>query len=56
MKVGDKVIVIENYHGHGFKIGEQVEILEFDERDGGYQCSNGEESWWLWRNEFKTPE
>lgn len=47
MKPGDKVIVTENYHGHEFKIGEQVEILEFDEKDSGYRCSNGEMSWWL---------
>ena len=51
-KVGDKVKVIAEKHGHGFNIGEIVKIEEISDRD--YKCSSLEknELWWMGEDEF----
>jgi len=57
MKVGDKVIVIDCQHGHEFRLGEELELLEYDETDQGWDCGNGgDKTWWLWEEEFKIKE
>lgn len=51
-KVGDKVKVIAEKHGHRFDIGEIVKIEEISDRD--YKCSSLEknELWWMGEDEF----
>lgn len=44
-KEGDIVIISDRLHGHHFKIGETVEILEESEDD--YLASNGMDKWWV---------
>lgn len=52
-KIGDKVRVTECFHGHGFYIGEVVEILLVDE---DYHCGNGSDYWYLRATEFELYE
>lgn len=51
-KVGDKVKVIAEKHGHEFDIGEIVRIEEVSDR--GYKCSSlkKNELWWMGEDEF----
>ena len=51
-KVGDKVKVIAEKHGHEFDIGEIVKIEEISDRD--YKCSSlkKDELWWMGEDEF----
>lgn len=51
-KVGDKVKVIAEKHGHNFDIGEIVRIEEVGDRD--YECSSlkKNELWWMEEDEF----
>lgn len=51
-KVGDKVKVIAQKHGHGFNIGEIVKIEEISDRD--YKCSPLKKGklWWMGEDEF----
>ena len=44
MVVGDKVVVTKEICGHGFRIGQQVEIREVNKSD--YTCTDGV-SWYL---------
>ena len=44
--VGDTVTIIASRHGHAFDIGEKVKILSYDGY-GEYDCTNGEESWFV---------
>lgn len=44
--VGDTVTIIASRHGHAFYIGEKVKILSYDGY-GEYDCTNGEESWFV---------
>ena len=37
-KVGDKVVITGNSHGHGFNIGETVVVIEVDTTDSDYRC------------------
>lgn len=46
--VGDTVTIIASRHGHAFDIGEKVKILSYDGYGyGEYDCTNGEESWFV---------
>jgi len=48
--VGKKVKIKDRIHGHKFKIGEVVEIVDYDHQSTAtmWLCSNGEgERWWV---------
>ncbi len=49
-KEGDIVIVCWCNHGHGFEIGDSVEIKEVCDDD--YYATNGKRSWWVCDDEL----
>ena len=51
--IGERVMVTGCIYGHGFKDGEIVEILQYDDRSSAkWLCSNGgKNSWWLSEDE-----
>lgn len=59
-KEGQKVEVIDRLNGHGFEIGEIVEIKYADpDANGGlgdYDCFNNEGRWYLTDDEIKLIE
>jgi hypothetical protein len=52
-EVGDKVRVTDELNGHEFEIGEIVTIERIYIYDDSYCCSNGNESWFLTKDEFE---
>ena len=56
-KKGQKVKVVDRVHGHNFKIGDIVNILDLDPKSnggtGGYKCELNGEMWWLDDRELK---
>lgn len=53
MKPGDKVIVTDLKYGHGFEIGEEVELVEYMEIGDDWICSNGKDIFLLTHEEFE---
>lgn len=50
--IGDKVVVVENVHGHKFHIGEEVFISKLTNED--YECTNEfGDHWHLTKDEIK---
>lgn len=54
MKPGDKVIVIKKLYGHGFEIGEEVELIKYSEIDDDWLCRNGKSDYFLTEEEFEA--
>tara|TARA_R110002095_G_scaffold124239_1_gene107938 strand:- start:282 stop:482 length:201 start_codon:yes stop_codon:yes gene_type:complete len=56
-KDGQKVKVIAKEYGHGFELGEIVEIIFADKNAchgiGDYKCSNGSSTWFLLDQEIE---
>lgn len=44
-KVGDKVKIKKNLHGHGFEIGEKVIITKVN--TGDYRADNADDYWYV---------
>lgn len=44
--VGKEVKILLNKHGHEFKIGEKVWLIN-QENDGSWEATNGTETWWI---------
>ena len=55
-KVGDKVKVVDHKHGHFFTIGSTVTIVSHDALNGDYDCSDGNEAWYLREEEMELAE
>ena len=55
-KVGDKVVVTDSIHGHGFEIGEVVKIIKVDNQEPQYRCKQDGNrfEWWLSDSEIKS--
>ena len=56
MKPGDKSIVTKNINSHGFKIGEEIELV-YLHADGDWSCHNENGDWYfLTEEEFELCE
>lgn len=55
-KVGDKVKIIDEICGHGFKIGEEVVITEVSDENKNYVATNSTEEWSLIKNEIELAQ
>jgi hypothetical protein len=51
-KVGDKAIVINNICGHRFQIGDIVEIIEIAEHQDYFLACDGEDFWYVSKDEL----
>lgn len=54
MKPGDKVVVTAKLFGHGFELGEEIELVEYGEECDNWLCTNGRYEWFLTEQEFKA--
>ncbi|CAI6330020.1 hypothetical protein [Bacillus subtilis] len=51
-KVGDKAIIIRQFYGHEFEIGEIVTILHDAGHSDFFQASDGKNTWYVSINEL----
>ena len=56
MKPGDKVIVTKRLYGHGFEIGEEIELVKYSEIDDDWLCKKGRSYFSLTEEEFELCE
>ena len=56
MKPGDKVIVTKRLYGHGFEIGEEIELVKYSEIDDDWLCKKGRSYFFLTEEELELGE
>lgn len=52
-EAGAKAKVIGNSNMHSFKIGEEVKLSEFSEKNNEWKCFNKDDWWWVLESELE---
>jgi hypothetical protein len=52
-KAGDRVEIVDNTNGHRFKIGEIVELMEYDTVTDDWYAFYRNNYWWIVESDFK---